>query len=79
MHLADTFIQSDLQCIQAIHFFCQYMTKMLSMLKKVVLPTIFENSDCSGIWWIESSKEQHLFEIENFCNIINVFTVTFNL
>ncbi len=27
--------------------------------------------------WIESSKEQHLFEIEAFCNIINVFTVTF--
>ncbi len=25
MHLADTFIQSDLQCIQAIHFFCQYV------------------------------------------------------
>ncbi len=30
------------------------------------------------LWWIESSKEQHLFEIENFCNIINVFTVTFD-
>ncbi len=38
-------------------------------------------------WWIlffrihrsiESSKEQHLFEIEIFCNIINVFTVTFD-
>ncbi len=28
--------------------------------------------------WIESSKEQHLFEIEIFCNIINVFTVTFD-
>ncbi len=27
--------------------------------------------------WIESSKEQHLFEIEIYCNIINVFTVTF--
>ncbi len=26
-------------------------------------------------WWIESSKEQHLFEIEIFCNI--VFSVTF--
>ncbi len=25
MHLADAFIQSDLQCIQAIHFFCQYV------------------------------------------------------
>ncbi len=28
--------------------------------------------------WIESSKEQHLFEIEIFCNIINVITVTFD-
>ncbi len=28
--------------------------------------------------WIESSKEQCLFEIEIFCNIINVFTVTFD-
>ncbi len=26
--------------------------------------------------WIESSKEQHLFKIEIFCNIINVFTIT---
>ncbi len=25
MHLADTFIQSDLQCIQAIHFLFQYV------------------------------------------------------
>ncbi len=28
--------------------------------------------------WIESSKEQHLFEIEIFCNVINVFIVTFD-
>ncbi len=27
---------------------------------------------------IESSKEQLLFEIEIFCNIIHVFTVTFD-
>jgi len=26
----------------------------------------------------ESLKEQHLFEIEIFCNIINVFTATFD-
>ncbi len=25
MHLADAFIQSDLQCIQAIHVFFQYV------------------------------------------------------
>ncbi len=30
------------------------------------------------LWWIESSKEQHLFEMEIFCNILNVFTVTFD-
>ncbi len=29
MHLADAFIQSDLQCIQAIHF-CQY-AKLIAM------------------------------------------------
>ncbi len=29
-------------------------------------------------WWIESSKEQSLFEIGTFCNNINVFTVTFD-
>ncbi len=29
-------------------------------------------------WWIASSKEQHLFKIEIFCSIINVFTVTFD-
>ncbi len=30
------------------------------------------------LWLIESSKEQHLIEIEIFFNIINVFTVTFD-
>ncbi len=39
------------------------------MLKTVMLPnTVVEIL-------IESSKEQHLFEIEIFCNIINVFTL----
>ncbi len=28
MHLAHTFIQSDLQCIQAIHLFCQYVCSL---------------------------------------------------
>ncbi len=25
LHLSDTFIQSDLKCIQAIHLYCQYV------------------------------------------------------
>ncbi len=28
MHLADAFIQSDLHCIQAIHFFCLYVCSL---------------------------------------------------
>ncbi len=27
---------------------------------------------------MESSKEEHLFKIEIFCNIMNVFTVAFD-
>ncbi len=38
MHLADAFIQSDLQCIQAIHLYCQYSVFVLS------LPSLNENN-----------------------------------
>ncbi len=30
------------------------------------------------LWWIKSSEEQHLSEIEIFCNIINVFIIIFD-
>ncbi len=54
---------------------------LLSMLKTVVLHNIFVETVIilffRILWWIESSKE-HLFEIESFCNIINIFTVTFD-
>ncbi len=32
MHLADAFIQSDLQCIQAIHLYCQYMSWSMNII-----------------------------------------------
>ncbi len=41
---------------------------LLSIMKTVKLLNII----------VESSKEQHLYEIEIFCNIINVFSVTFH-
>ncbi len=51
------------------------------MLKTVVLHNIFVETWYILFFrihrWIESSKEQHLFEIAIFCNIINVFTDTF--
>ncbi len=45
MHLADAFIQSDLQCIQVIHFFCQYMCSL------GIEPTTFALlTQCSNHW-----------------------------
>ncbi len=49
------------------------------MLKTVVLQNIFVETMINFyifriLWLIESSKEQFLFEIEIFCNIINGFT-----
>ncbi len=42
MHLADAFIQSDLQCIQAIHFFYQYVFYQCDEpIMKVTPVTIF--------------------------------------
>ncbi len=41
------------------------------MLKIVALHNIFVETD-TFYWWIESSKEHHLFEI---CCVINVLTV----
>ncbi len=50
---------------------------LLWMFKTIVLPNIFVETMIhiffSIIWSKESSKEQHLFEIENICNIINIF------
>ncbi len=49
------------------------------MFKTILLPNIyFVETFFWILWWIERSKEQHLFEIENFYNIINVFIVTFD-
>ncbi len=48
---------------------------LLSVLKTIVLLNIFVKTIFSSIFkWIE----QHLFEIEIFGNIINVFTVNFD-
>ncbi len=38
---------------------------LLAMMKTVKLPNIFVEMDIF-FWWIESLKEQHLLEIENF-------------
>ncbi len=39
---------------------------------------IFGSRNLSYYVSVESWKEQHLFESEIFCNIINAFTVTFD-
>jgi len=57
---------------------------LLSTLKRVVLLYIFVETVVlfSGFFdgkrTANKKKEQHLIEIEIFCNIINVFAVTFH-
>ncbi len=47
--------------------------------KKIKLLHIFvETLIYAGFWRIERSKELHIFEMEIFCNIINVFALTFD-
>ncbi len=55
---------------------------LLSALERVLLinilvETVFVCFFSMIIWSIKSSKEQHLFEIEIFWNIVNVLIVTF--
>ncbi len=57
--------------------------KLFSMLTTAVLLKIFCGNRHTFfspriLWWIESSKEQHLFETEISCNTINGFIVTFD-
>ncbi len=47
---------------------------LLNISVETVMHFIFQDSQMNG----NISKEQHLFETEIFCNIINVFTVTFH-
>ncbi len=52
MHLANAFIQSDLQCIQAIHLHCQYVCSL------GIEPTIFALlTQCSNL---TTEPQEHL-------------------
>ncbi len=43
MHLAAAFIQRDLQCIQAVHLYCQYVKHTVehTLLKIIIFSQIF--------------------------------------
>ncbi len=57
MHLADAFIQSDLQCIQAIHFFLSVCTtKYVQQYNK----TVIENRTRGDRSWYDCMKTQLL-------------------
>jgi len=66
------FLKDDLYAQQGC--FCWETVELLNIFVETVIIILF-----SRIFrWIESLKEQQLFEIEIFCNIINVFTITFD-
>ncbi len=57
MHLADTFIQSDLQCIQAIHFLGQYVWSL------GIKPTTFALlMQCSNHW--ATGTTMHILHVQ---------------
>ncbi len=58
MHLADAFVQSDLQCIQAIHFFfCEYMCSL------GIEPTTFVLlTQCST-----TEPQEHMYSCTHTC------------
>ncbi len=65
MHLADAFIQSDLQCIQATHFF-------ISMCSLGIEPTTFCAANAMLYNWVTGTKKQLLLYI---CVHVGVFTI----
>ncbi len=59
MHLADAFIQSDLQCIQAIHFF-------ISVCSLGIEPTTFYAANAMLYHWATGTKLSFTFISVNF-------------
>ncbi len=79
MILQKSFLYADL--LLKKHIIIIIIIIIIINVETVVLLHIFVetvNILFFSIWWIENSKGQHLFEIEIFCNIINVFIVTFD-
>ncbi len=57
---------------QRLHLFDQkYSKNVITILSNCTPPP-------NILWWIQSSKEQHFYEIEIFCDFVNIFTVTFD-
>ncbi len=57
LHLADAFIQSNLQCIQVIHLYCQYVCSL------GIEPTTFALlTQCSNHW----ATGTHVAHLNNF-------------
>ncbi len=52
--------------------------KTIVIIIIIIMLKTAESNFFRFLWWIESSEEQHLSEIEIFCNIINVFIFTFD-
>ncbi len=65
MHLADAFIQSDLQCIQAIHFFGQYMCSLRIEPTTFALLTQCSTTESQELFLIDTMVIQKAVEKKN--------------
>ncbi len=75
--LLQSLVSHDPLEIIIICWFAEETFPIVINIQTIVLPDIFFVGNCNTffriLWWIE---EQHLFEIEIVCNIINVFCAT---
>ncbi len=62
------------------YYYFVYQINATHKLSTVVLLNISGETDIfsSSLWWIESIKEQNVFKIGIFSNIINIYAVTFD-
>ncbi len=73
MHLADTFIQSDLQCIQVIHLFYQYVCSL------GIEPTTFCAANTMLYHWATGTLYMNKHLCKNLQNIDSNKTVRFGV
>ncbi len=74
MHLADAFIQSNLHCIQAIHFFYQYVRSL------GIEPTTFCAANAMLYHWATGTLDKVEYDIRSqneFSHICGLKVVLF--
>ncbi len=78
MHLADTFIQSDLQCIQAIHLYCQYEFPGNRTHNLCAANAMLQSLSHRNTYYSLIIETQQSMKTRHVSKVIDVFQITFS-